>query len=125
MIPRILLMYFCLKTNTFRSMSYQNEKSNFKISFNYCISAYESIQNFQIGTYSKTINVKGKASLVPSLRNTASLKKFEFLCPFSKALRKLTKSHFALDQLYIELKTKSLFSSASKCSNVLPFKYKC
>jgi hypothetical protein len=57
-----------------------------------------------------------------SLRNTASLKKFEFLRPFSKALRKLKKTCFALDQLYIELKTKSLFTSTS---HVLLFKFKC
>ena len=41
-----------------------------------------------------------------SLRNTASLKKFEFLRQLSKALRKLKKSCFALDHLYIELKMK-------------------
>ena len=38
--------------------------------------------------------------------NTASLKKFEFLRQLSKALRKLKKSCFALDHLYIELKMK-------------------
>ena len=56
------------------------------------------------------------------LRNTASLKKFEFLRRFSKALRKLKKICFALDQLYIELKMKSLFTTTN---NVLPFKFKC
>ena len=48
-----------------------------------------------------------------SLRNTASLKKFEFLCPFNKALRKLKKSCFASNQPYIELKTKSSFTTTS------------
>jgi hypothetical protein len=52
-----------------------------------------------------------------SLSHTAILKKFGFLCPFIKK-----KTCFALDQLYIELKTKSLFTTTS---NVLPFKFKC
>jgi hypothetical protein len=58
------------------------------------------------------------------VHNTAgSLKKFEFLHPFSKATEKTEKkSCFALDQLYIELKAKSLFTTTS---NVLPFKFKC
>ena len=47
------------------------------------------------------------------LSRSGSVKKFEFLRPFSKAAAKC----FALDQLYIELKTKSLFTTTS---NVLP-----
>ena len=49
------------------------------------------------------------------LPNTAILKKFEFLHPFSKALRKQKqkKTCFALDHLYIELKKKSLFTMTS------------
>ena len=62
-----------------------------------------------------TKSCKGKAPVVPfhgiTLRNTASLKKFEFVCPFNKALRKLKKSCFASHQLYIELKTKSWFTT--------------
>ena len=56
------------------------------------------------------------------LCNTTSSKKFDFLHHISKALRKLKKSCFALDHLYIELKTKSLFTTTS---NDLPFKFKC
>ena len=58
--------------------------------------------------------MKGLAS------RSGSVKKFEFLHPFSKVTEKT--SCFALDQLYIELKMKSLFKTTS---NVLPFKFKC
>jgi hypothetical protein len=44
------------------------------------------------------------------------------LCSFSEALRKLKNSNFALDQLYIELKAKSLLKTTI---NDLPFKFKC
>ena len=47
---------------------------------------------------------------------------FEFLRPFRKALKKLKETCFALDQLYIELKIKSLFTTTS---NFLPFKFEC
>jgi hypothetical protein len=67
-----------------------------------------------------------------SLRNSASLKKFEFETTKKTEKKSLLiqqgtektekKSCFALDQLYIELKTNSLFI---KTSNVLPFKFKC
>jgi hypothetical protein len=53
---------------------------------------------------------------------SGSVKKFEFLRPFSKATEKTEKSCFALDQLYIELKMKRLFTTTS---NVLPVKIKC
>ena len=53
---------------------------------------------------------------------SGSVKKFEFLRPFSKATEKTEKkSCFALDKLYIELKMKSLFTITS---NILPFKFK-
>ena len=50
---------------------------------------------------------------------SGSVKKFDSFAPI---LRKLKKSYSALDQLYIELKMKSLFKTTSK---VLPFKFKC
>ena len=52
-----------------------------------------------------------------SLHSTAILKKFEFLRPFSRPLRKLKKSCFALDLNWKQ----SLFTTTS---NVLPFKFK-
>ena len=54
---------------------------------------------------------------------SGSVKKFEFLRPFSKATEKTEKkSYFASDQLYIELKAKSLSTTTI---NDLPFKFKC
>ena len=65
--------------------------------------------------------VKGTKFLI--LSRSGSVNKLEFLRPFSKATEKTEKkSCFALDQLYIELKTKSLFTTTS---NDLPFKFKC
>ena len=45
---------------------------------------------------------------------SGSVKKFELLSPFSKAMKKQC---FALDQFYVELKTKSLLTIPG---NVLP-----
>ena len=47
------------------------------------------------------------------LSNSGSLQKFEFLRPFSPFSILLRKPHFALNQLYIELKTKSLLTKPS------------
>ena len=61
-------------------------------------------------------------SIKSSVSWNHSYSKCEFLCPFNKATEKTEKTCFALDQFYIKLKTKSLFTSTS---NVLPFKFKC
>jgi hypothetical protein len=54
---------------------------------------------------------------------SGSVNKFEFFGPFGRATEKTEKkSCFALDQLCIELKMKSLFT---KTGNDLPFKFKC
>ena len=45
------------------------------------------------------------------MSRSGSVKKFEFLRPFSKATGKLKKSCIALDQLYIELKMKCFFTT--------------
>ena len=55
-----------------------------------------------------------------SLPSIAILKKFEFLCPFSRPLSKLKKK--IMFCFRTELNTKSLFTTTS---NVLPFKFKC
>ena len=51
-----------------------------------------------------------------------SVRKFEFLRPFSNATEKTEIIMFCFDQLHIALKTKSLLTTTS---NVLPFKFKC
>ena len=55
-----------------------------------------------------------------SIRNTAILQRNLTFCAHSEKTEKET--CFALNQLYIELKTESLFTSTS---NVLSFKFKC
>ena len=54
------------------------------------------------------------------LSRSSMCKEFEFLCPFSKAAEKyfitrFLRSCFAFDQLYIDLKTKTLVLNDQQC----------
>ena len=68
---------------------------------------------------------KGKAPIVPFHGIPSPYSYFEeirLFVPIQQGTEKTEKKSFALDQLYIELKTKSLFTTAN---NVFPFKFKC